>query len=48
VAAVTGWYGMNFAAMPELEQWWGYPGVLVVVVIIVVVEFLFFKRKRWL
>src|SRR5205823_11383572 len=27
LAAVTGWYGMNFQAMPELSQWWGYPGV---------------------
>jgi magnesium transporter len=25
---VTGVYGMNFRAMPELEQRWGYPAVL--------------------
>jgi Mg2+ and Co2+ transporter CorA len=48
VAAVTGWYGMNFAAMPELQQWWGYPGVVVLLVLIIIVEFIFFKRKRWL
>ena len=48
IAAVTGWYGMNFAAMPELHQWWGYPGALALVGSVVLVEFIFFKRKRWL
>jgi Mg2+ and Co2+ transporter CorA len=48
IATITGWYGMNFAAMPELSAVWGYPGVMIVVALIVAVEFLFFKRKGWL
>jgi Mg2+ and Co2+ transporter CorA len=48
VAAITGWYGMNFAAMPELNSSLGYPGVMLAVVIIVIIETIFFKRKGWL
>ncbi len=48
VAAVTGWYGMNFASMPELTSRFGYPGVMVVVALIVIAEVIFFKRKGWL
>jgi Mg2+ and Co2+ transporter CorA len=48
VAAITGWYGMNFAAMPELSSQWGYPAVFLLVVVVVVAEFFFFKRKGWL
>ncbi len=48
IAAITGWYGMNFEAMPELQSAWGYPGVMIAVVVIVVIEFTFFKRKGWL
>lgn len=48
VAAITGWYGMNFASMPELTSRLGYPGVLLAVVVIVIVEVIFFKRKGWL
>jgi Mg2+ and Co2+ transporter CorA len=48
VAAVTGWYGMNFAYMPELTSALGYPGVVVIVALILLAEFVFFKRKGWL
>jgi Mg2+ and Co2+ transporter CorA len=48
IAAVSGWYGMNFAHMPELASPWGYPIVIASVAIIVVLEVLFFKRKGWL
>ncbi|HKP54902.1 MAG TPA: magnesium/cobalt transporter CorA [Chloroflexia bacterium] len=48
IATVTGWYGMNFEAMPELRSTWGYPGVMVVVAILVLAEFTYFKRKGWL
>ncbi len=48
VAAVAGWYGMNFAAMPELTSRFGYPGVMLGVVLLVIVEVIFFKRKGWL
>jgi magnesium transporter len=46
IAAVTGWYGMNFHNMPELEN--GYPVVIVGVTILVILEWIFFKRKGWL
>lgn len=45
---ITGWYGMNFKYMPELEEEWAYPVVFAVSVIIVAVSLLFFKRKKWL
>ncbi|MEO8288922.1 MAG: magnesium/cobalt transporter CorA [Chloroflexota bacterium] len=48
VAAITGWYGMNFQNMPELSTRFGYPVVLVVVLLIVVAEWIFFRRKHWL
>ena len=48
VAAVTGWYGMNFAYMPELTSALGYPGVVVIVALVLLAEFIFFKRKGWL
>jgi Mg2+ and Co2+ transporter CorA len=48
VAAIAGWYGMNFANMPELRSVYGYPGVFVVAVAVVGLEFLFFRRKGWL
>ncbi|HVF99198.1 MAG TPA: magnesium transporter CorA family protein [Chloroflexia bacterium] len=48
VAAVAGWYGMNFAGMPELHSALGYPGVMLGVVLLVIVEVIFFKRKGWL
>ncbi|HUP27715.1 MAG TPA: magnesium transporter CorA family protein [Chloroflexia bacterium] len=48
VAAVTGWYGMNFRAMPELSSPIGYPGVISAVALLVVLEFIFFRRKHWL
>ncbi|MEO6458166.1 MAG: magnesium transporter CorA family protein, partial [Chloroflexia bacterium] len=48
IAAITGWYGMNFAAMPELTSRFGYPGVFVTIITVVSLEILFFKRKRWL
>src|SRR2546421_799368 len=46
VAAVTGWYGMNFENMPELKA--GYPVLIVAVAVVVGLEVLFFKRRGWL
>ena len=45
---ITGWYGMNFRYMPELNQQIAYPMVFVVCIIIVVISLLYFKRKKWL
>lgn len=45
---ITGWFGMNFKYMPELEKTYAYPIVILVSVIIVVVSLWFFKKKKWL
>lgn len=41
-------YGMNFAAMPELDRPWGYPFALGLMVLSAVLPYLFFKRRGWL
>ena len=38
---ITGWYGMNFQNMPELEN--GYPGVIFLSIIVVVTCIIVFK-----
>ena len=45
---ITGWYGMNFRYMPELNERIAYPTVFVVCIIIVIVSLLYFKKKKWL
>lgn len=44
---VTGWYGMNFVHMPELQQPYAYGIVIVVSLVIVLLEILYFKKKNW-
>lgn len=44
---ITGWYGMNFAYMPELTWRYGYPVVILVALIIAIGEFIYFKRKKF-
>lgn len=43
---IVGWYGMNFADMPELEWRYGYPVVIGVCVLLVSGMLLFFKKKK--
>lgn len=45
---ITGWYGMNFQHMPELETRWGYPVVIIICALIVTASLWFFKKKKWL
>lgn len=45
---IAGIYGMNFKFMPELDERWGYPIVLIVMVVVSVVIFVWFRRKKWL
>lgn len=45
---LVGWYGMNFAYMPELHWAYGYPVVIALSVVIVVVEIAIFRHNRWL
>lgn len=44
---LTGWYGMNFAYMPEFHWKYGYPMVAGAAIVIVVIEIIYFKRKKF-
>ncbi|MBD2448949.1 magnesium transporter CorA [Nostoc sp. FACHB-152] len=48
ITFITGFYGMNFKHMPELEQPWGYPAVISVIFLIVISSIVFAKQQRWL
>ena len=41
---ITGWYGMNFRNMPELES--GYPYIKILSVAVAVICIIIFKRKK--
>ena len=43
---IVGWYGMNFADMPELTWKYGYPGVIVFSVIVVGICIIAFKKYK--
>ena len=43
---ITGWFGMNFRYMPELESPWAYPIVIAISVAIIVVSLIYFKKKK--
>ena len=45
---ITGWYGMNFRHMPELEYVWAYPAVLLLCIVISVSCLVYFKKKKWM
>jgi magnesium transporter len=45
---IAGIYGMNFKFMPELEQKWAYPLVLLLMLVIGIIMLLWFRRRRWL
>ena len=45
---LTGWYGMNFRYMPELEYRWSYPIVIAVSLAIAVGCLAYFKKKKWM
>ena len=44
---VTGWYGMNFSHMPELEVPHAYSVIIALLVAVVTAEVAFFKYRRW-
>ncbi len=45
---ITGVYGMNFAHMPELKEWWGYPAALLLIAVICVGLYRWFRKSGWL
>jgi magnesium transporter len=44
---ITGWYGMNFAYMPELTLNYSYPLVFALSILLVIILCIIFKRKKW-
>jgi magnesium transporter len=45
---IVGWYGMNFKYMPELDEKWAYPLLIIICILIVGVSVWFFKKKKLL
>jgi len=45
---VAGIYGMNFRFMPELEQAWSYPAVLILMLVVAMLMVVYFRRKKWI
>jgi magnesium transporter len=45
---ITGWYGMNFTAMPELTWRYGYLYVLILAAAVALICIGIFKRRHWL
>lgn len=45
---ITGWYGMNFAHMPELTEPWAYPAVMLCTATICGGLYYLLRRARWL
>jgi magnesium transporter len=45
---IVGIYGMNFEFMPELNERWGYPGVLAAMGLVTLVIYTWFRRRGWL
>lgn len=45
---IVGWYGMNFQYMPELNNPYAYPIVIIVSLSVVLLSLLFFRKKKWL
>ena len=48
ITILTGWYGMNFVHMPELDDPMAYPILLCVCLTIIIVSLIIFKKKRWI
>lgn len=45
---VTGWYGMNFKTMPELDWRWGYPMVIAIALSVSGAMLITFRRRGWI
>ncbi len=48
ITFMSGFYGMNFKYMPELEQPWAYPAVICMMALIVISSITYAKKQRWL
>lgn len=48
LSILVGWYGMNFANMPELSWKYGYAAMIGVSVLMMILEIIFFRKKKLL
>ena len=48
LSLITGWYGMNFKNMPELDHPMAYPIIIVVSLCIIAANLIYMKIKKWL
>ena len=46
LTVITGWYGMNFNVMPELQWRYGYPYVIAFRIVIISVCIVYIKKKK--
>lgn len=44
---IAGWYGMNFAYMPELKWIYGYPFVIILSAVVAVLSLAYFKKHHY-
>lgn len=47
LSIITGWYGMNFAYMPELEYKWSYPILFGVCLLVILTGLIISKKNKW-
>ena len=47
LSIITGWYGMNFKNMPELNNPYGYIIVIGASILVVIIEMLILKKKKF-
>lgn len=48
ITVFTGWYGMNFKYMPELNMRYAYPVFVIISAVVVISGLVYFKLKKWL
>lgn len=47
LSLIAGWYGMNFAHMPELQWAYGYPAVILFSALVLLISLWYFRRKKF-
>jgi magnesium transporter len=45
---ITSWYGMNFHAMPEVAQPWGYAAMIALTACVCGTLYVVLRRAKWL
>lgn len=47
LSLIAGWYGMNFAYMPELKWIYGYPFVIILSIAVAALSLVYFKKHHY-